>query len=74
MCRGDPGTFFFSEEPNFEMSRDENTPHTEHQQTGADERREGERRLKSRRAHRRLRISTPQADRREAERRESSSN
>jgi len=69
---GNPGTFFFSEEPGFEMSRNENTPHTEHQLTGADDRRESERRLKRRRAHRRLRISTPQPDRRETERRESS--
>jgi hypothetical protein len=54
------------------MSSNDNTPHTEHQQTGTDDRREGERRSKSRRAHRRLRISTPQSDRRETERRESS--
>jgi hypothetical protein len=52
------------------MSTNENTPHTEHQQTGPDDRRERERRLKSRRAHRRLRISTPQSDRRQDQRRE----
>ncbi|HEY6050168.1 MAG TPA: hypothetical protein VIZ58_02900 [Thermoanaerobaculia bacterium] len=36
-----------------------------------DDRREAERRRKSRRAHRRLRISIPESDRRETERRES---
>jgi hypothetical protein len=55
------------------MFTDENKQgrETEKEQISAmDERREGERRRLSRRAHRRLRISTPQSDRRETERRE----
>ena len=55
------------------MFTDENKPDNDRDKDGtsaADERREGERRRVSRRAHRRLRISTPQGDRRETERRE----
>jgi len=55
------------------MFTDENkqAKETENDETSAmDERRERERRRLIRRAHRRLRISTPQGDRRETERRE----
>jgi hypothetical protein len=55
------------------MFTDENKQATEtenDQMSATDERRERERRRSIRRAHRRLRISTPQGDRRATERRE----